>query len=76
MKFKLFKILIIEDDPVYEKIISHILENTGQNIQILKSNNGFDALELLQKETPDLILTDWEMPKMSGIEFCNKIYIL
>ncbi len=71
---KLFKILIIEDDIIYGKIISHILENINQNIEVLQSKNGIDALALLEKETPDLILTDWEMPKMSGIEFCKKIH--
>ncbi|NOQ24811.1 MAG: response regulator [Bacteroidales bacterium] len=70
---KLFKILIIEDDPICEKIIHHILENTGQNLQLIKAHNGIEALTILKKETPDLILTDWDMPNMSGIEFCKKI---
>ena len=70
---KPFKILIIEDDPIHGKIIHHILENTGQNLQLIKANNGFEGLAILEKETPDLILTDWEMPNMSGIEFCRKI---
>ncbi|MDA3953251.1 MAG: response regulator [Bacteroidales bacterium] len=70
---KPFKILIIEDDPIHGKIIYHILKNTGQNFQLLQSRNGFEALKILEKETPDLILTDWEMPEMSGIELCKKI---
>lgn len=70
---KLFKILIIEDDPIHGKIIHHILENTGLNFHLLKAHNGFEALTILEKETPDLILTDWDMPNMSGIDFCKKI---
>lgn len=67
------KILIVEDDPIYGKIIQHILENLDHDIKLLRSNNGFDALKIVEKELPDLILTDWDMPKMSGIEFCKKI---
>ena len=68
-----FKILIIEDDPVYERIISSILENIDREIHLLKSNNGLDALKIVKTENPDLILTDWDMPHMSGIEFCKEI---
>ena len=68
-----FKILIIEDDPIYEKIISHILENIDGEITLLKSNNGIEALGILKQENPDLILTDWDMPQMNGIEFCKSI---
>ncbi|MCB2194386.1 MAG: response regulator [Bacteroidetes bacterium] len=70
---KSFKILIVEDDPIYEKIISHIIENIGQDIHILRSDNGADAIDIVNKEKPDLILTDWEMPEMDGIEFCKQI---
>lgn len=69
-----FRILVIEDDPLHDKVIQHILENSGQNLELIKAKNGFDALKILEKETPDLILTDWEMPKMSGIDFCKKIH--
>jgi len=71
---KPFKILIVEDDPIYGKIIHSILESIDTNIQLIQTNNGFDALKILKKESLDLILTDWDMPKMSGIEFCKKIH--
>jgi len=68
-----FKILIIEDDPICEKIISRMLENIDGEIHLLKSNNGIEALDILKHEKPDLILTDWDMPQMNGIEFCRSI---
>ena len=71
-----YKILLIEDDPIYIKVLSHTLENIGKEIKILQTNNGFEALEILEKEMPDLIVTDWDMPQMSGIEFCKKIQTL
>ena len=71
---KPFKILVVEDDPIHGKIIQHILENIDLDIKILKSTNGLDALKMAVKESPDLVLTDWDMPKMTGIEFCRKIH--
>lgn len=67
-----FKILIVEDDPIHGKIIQHVLENI-HDIKLLRSNNGVDALKIVANDSPDLILTDWDMPKMSGIEFCKEI---
>jgi adenylate cyclase len=68
-----FRILVIEDDPVYHKVIQHILENSDYTLEILHSSNARDALKILEKELPDLILTDWEMPEINGIEFCKII---
>lgn len=68
-----FKILIVEDDPLQGRIIQHILENLDYEIKLLKSFNGLEALKIVEKEHPDLILTDWDMPKMSGIDFCKNI---
>ena len=70
---KPFKILIIEDDPVHHKIIQHILENTDHHVKLKHAQNASKALEILENELPDLILTDWEMPGISGIEFCKII---
>lgn len=74
MKKKPFKILILDDDPMYGKIIRHILEDIDYDIQLILSNNGNDALKKVNEEEPDLILTDWDMPEMSGIEFCKKVH--
>ncbi len=70
---KPFRILVIEDDPVYHKVIQHILENSDYEIKLMHSPDGNDALKMLENGLPDLILTDWEMPGISGIEFCKII---
>ena len=67
------KILVIDDDPIQGKIIQHILGDLDYEIKILKSDNGLDALKIVEGEQPDLILTDWDMPKMTGIDFCKRI---
>lgn len=66
-----YKILIIEDDPLHYKILSKTLGEMDYHIELLKAKTGIDALDILATETPDLILTDWDMPQMSGIDFCK-----
>ena len=72
---KIFKILIIDDDPFQRKIIEQILKGTDKKFKIIPSENGMEALEIIDKELPDLILTDWDMPSMNGIEFCKLIHL-
>lgn len=70
---KPFKILVVEDDPVYHKVIKHILENSDYKISIIHSKSAKSAFKILENELPDLILTDWEMPEIDGIDFCKII---
>ena len=72
---KIFKILIIDDDPFQRKIIEQILKSIDKKIEILRSENGKEALEVIENDLPDLILTDWDMPQISGIEFCKLIQL-
>jgi signal transduction histidine kinase len=59
-------VLVIDDEQVYLKIISETL--IGKNYKILQAQNGKIGLMLAQKFLPDIIITDWEMPEMTGIE--------
>lgn len=59
-------VLVIDDEQVYLKIISETL--IGKKYKILQAQNGKIGLMLAQKFLPDIIITDWEMPEMSGIE--------
>lgn len=62
------KILIIDDEVAYLEIIVNIIEEIGVPSQILQAFNGKSAFEIAKKESPDLIITDWEMGEISGIE--------
>lgn len=64
-------ILLVDDDRAVTTALKHILEMEG--FSVLKAENGQKGLKLLKKTTPDLILLDVKMPKMSGIEFINHI---
>jgi sigma-B regulation protein RsbU (phosphoserine phosphatase) len=66
------KILIVEDNPFQRIILNQVLENSGfSNIE--ESEDGLDALEKVINWNPDLIILDIEMPKMNGLELCQKI---
>ena len=63
------KILIVEDESAHQLALLDILEASGKVYDILSVFNGKEALAIAKKELPDLILTDWEMPVMNGVDF-------
>jgi len=65
------KILVVEDDLFAQTILTDALERMGYSVVL--AGNGRDALELCQQEHFPIIITDWVMPEMDGIEFCRAI---
>ena len=65
------KIFIIEDEPSIIKLVQHNLEKNG--FIVSSSVNGNDGLKELKKFQPDLLLLDWMLPDLSGIEICKNI---
>jgi diguanylate cyclase (GGDEF)-like protein len=63
------KILVVEDDFFSQTILKDALERLGYTVVL--AGNGRDALELCQKEHFSIIITDWVMPEMDGIQFCR-----
>ena len=67
------KVLVVDDDPhVINKIVD-ILSELDENYIFYQSNNGELAFQIADKYMPDIILTDWDMPVMNGIEFITKL---
>jgi DNA-binding response OmpR family regulator len=64
-------ILIVEDEEGILQFLKQGLEE--ENYQISTANNGLDGYTLFQKEKFDLVLLDWMLPKMTGVEVCEKI---
>ena len=60
------KILIVDDENSLRMLVSATLE--GEKFQILQAKNGHEAIMMGQLEKPDLIIMDWMMPGLSGIE--------
>jgi DNA-binding response OmpR family regulator len=65
------KILIAEDERDILDLIMFTLQFGGYDV--VPTSNGADALEMVHKEHPDLILLDVRMPRMSGYEVCERI---
>jgi len=62
------KILVVNDQEVDYKIIASYLKFGGDQYSVLKARNGKDACDIAEKEIPDLIIMDWDMPVMNGIK--------
>lgn len=65
------KILIVEDEPDTAYILGLLLKKNNFEIKI--SQNGSEALEVLKDFVPQVIVADWNMPVMNGIELCEKV---
>jgi DNA-binding response OmpR family regulator len=65
------KILVVDDQPVNVQLLKKKLEREG--IQVVAAYTGNEALELVTKEKPDLILLDVMMPDMDGMEVCQRL---
>ncbi len=63
--------LIIDDSRVIRKVSRHILETL--NFTVEEAENGQQGLERCGAAMPDVILLDWNMPVMTGIEFITKL---
>jgi len=63
-----YKILVVDDEPINLAIIANVLRNCSESYSVLTAINGQEACEKTLTELPDLILLDWRMPVMSGIE--------
>jgi len=66
------KILVVDDFATMRKIIKNILTQLGFK-DIIEADDGTTALELLKKQKVDLIISDWNMPKMPGIELLKAV---
>jgi two-component system phosphate regulon response regulator PhoB len=64
-------ILIIEDEPAQMELVSYNLK--AQGFQICQADSGEEGLEYIKDVLPDLIVLDWMLPGVSGIEVCRQI---
>ena len=64
-------VLVVEDEPAQREILAYNLEAEGFRVQ--QADNGEEALLIVAEETPDLIVLDWMLPNVSGIEVCRRL---
>ena len=64
------RVLVVDDSRVQRRILSASLKRWGY--EVLEADSGHAALEICKNEPLDLILSDWMMPGMNGLEFCKE----
>jgi len=68
------KILIVDDEAHIRMLIEQTLEELeDEDVEFLTAENGADALEIIKEEKPELVFLDVMMPKMNGMEVCQRV---
>ena len=65
------QVLVVDDSPVYRKLVEHAFEGKPYSLKFAKS--GQQALDLFATHLPAIVITDWMMPDLSGLELCQRL---
>lgn len=65
------KIILVDDEPEILTLVRDYLTREGFNV--LTALNGTEGMQLIEREKPDLVLLDWMLPGMSGLEMCKRL---
>src|SRR6202041_2670470 len=69
--FPPFKVLAVDDSAIYRKLVEQSL--SGERYAVLFAKNGREALDLFAKHQPAVVITDWNMPDIGGVNLCTFI---
>jgi two-component system chemotaxis response regulator CheY len=68
------KVLIVDDSRVMRQIVTRTLRQAGYtDLSLFEAANGLEAYDVVQAEEPDLVLSDWNMPEMNGIDLLRSL---
>jgi CheY-like chemotaxis protein len=65
-------ILLVDDQPDLLELYTEVLEMMDH--RVLQAHDGEEALEVAHTRRPDLVVTDWKMPRMDGVELCEHLH--
>ena len=65
------RVLLVEDEAAQREVLAYNLESEG--FEVARAETGDEALLLVDEETPDVIVLDWMLPGVSGIEICRRL---
>ncbi len=68
---RLLNVLVVEDEPSLLLSITHAIKHLGH--RVVSAANGHDALQKLQQQPIDVIISDWVMPQMDGLALCREV---
>jgi two-component system, cell cycle response regulator len=66
-----YKVLLVDDDPAMLRLLTRWLEKVGY--AVCTAADGQVALDTIEADCPDFLLTDWEMPRVDGLELCRQV---
>lgn len=64
-------VLVVEDEPAQREVLAYNLEAEG--FRVSRAENGEEALIVVDEDMPDIIVLDWMMPNLSGLEVCRRL---
>ena len=64
-------VLVVEDEPPLQKLLAYNLEAAG--FAVVQAFDGEEAQTLIDERAPDLVLLDWMLPQLSGLELCRRL---
>lgn len=68
------QILIVDDSKAMRMIVMRTLKQTGlSGYRTLEASNGREAIEIVTSQNPDLVISDWNMPEMKGIDLLKSL---
>ena len=65
------RVLVVDDEPAIRTCLTVLLESVGYDVDV--AEDGIEALLLMSKNTPDIIISDLNMPGMSGVDLLSEI---
>ena len=65
------QVLVVDDDPAIRRFVQRMLEDAG--FQVATASDGAEAMEQILAAPPDLLLCDWKMPHLNGVELCHLV---
>jgi two-component system, cell cycle response regulator len=65
-----YQVLLVDDDPAMLRILSKWLAKAGYSVRT--AADGQEALDAIELQCPDFLVTDWEMPRLDGLELCRQ----
>ena len=66
-----YKVLLVDDDPDLLRLLTPMVIRAGFDVDV--ASDGREALEKITADCPHVLLTDWKMPKLNGIELCQAV---
>jgi len=74
MGYETRKVMVVDDSSVMRQIIKNNLKQLGFELSnLLDAEDGEDALQKINQDRIDLVISDWNMPKMTGIDFLKAV---